>query len=157
MNLFEYDVRIRNFEFEVDEETGEILNSDELDALEMERESKVESLALYVKELRAEADALKNEEGALAKRRKAASNKADSIASYLASVLNNEKFKTSKVAISYRTSRPLRCEDESVVPDEWFRVTTNRELDKASIKEAIADGVEVPGCSIDEVKNIQIK
>ena len=41
----------------VDLETGEILDTEKLDALQMEREAKLEGVALWVKDLRAEAEA----------------------------------------------------------------------------------------------------
>ena len=55
----------------VDMETGEILDSDRLTALQMEREAKLEGVALWVKDLKAEADAVKAEADKLTARKKA--------------------------------------------------------------------------------------
>ena len=46
MNLFEIENEIMNC---WDQETGEILDSDRLDQLEMERDTKIENIALYIK------------------------------------------------------------------------------------------------------------
>ena len=45
----------------VDMETGEILDTEKLTALQMERERKLEGVALWVKDLSAEAAAVKEE------------------------------------------------------------------------------------------------
>lgn len=59
--LYEIDADIVNC---IDTETGEILDFDSLDALNMERDAKIEGVALYVKQLQAEAEAIKAEEKA---------------------------------------------------------------------------------------------
>lgn len=62
---------------EIDEETGEILNAEELDKLAGAFDEKVESVACYIKNLTAFAGDLKEEEANLAKRRKSAEKKVD--------------------------------------------------------------------------------
>ena len=59
-----------------DTETGEILDVERLQQLQLEKGQKIEGVALYIKNLDAEAAALKTEEAALAERRKAKENKA---------------------------------------------------------------------------------
>ena len=54
----------------VDEETGEIIDLEKLEALNIERDKKVEGIALAVKNYAAEAKAIKEEEEKLAKRRR---------------------------------------------------------------------------------------
>ena len=61
----------------VDLETGEVIDTEKLDALQMEREKKVEAVACWVKDLKAEAEAIKAEKQILADRQKAAENKAE--------------------------------------------------------------------------------
>lgn len=61
----------------IDEETGEILDAKRLDALQMEREKKLENVACWVKNLLADADAIKAERRQLEEREKAARNKAE--------------------------------------------------------------------------------
>ena len=68
MNLFEIENEIMNC---WDQETGEILDSDRLDQLEMERDTKIENIALYIKNLTADAEALKAEKQSFAERQKA--------------------------------------------------------------------------------------
>ena len=76
MNLFEIKNEIMNC---WDQETGEIFDSKKMDQLEMERDTKIENIALYIKNLTADAEALKTEKQSFAERQKAAENKAESL------------------------------------------------------------------------------
>ena len=99
MTLYEINEAILNC---VDEETGEIIDMEKLDNLQLAFDEKVEGLACWVKELLAEAEAVKKEKDTLANRQKTLENKASSVKNFLSSILNGQKFKTSKVVISYR-------------------------------------------------------
>ena len=59
MTLYEIDKAILDFEFEVDEESGEILNASELDELQMARDDKIEGISLWIKNLEAEKEAIR--------------------------------------------------------------------------------------------------
>ena len=76
MKLYEIDQALVDL---VDNETGEIIDIEVFDSLQMERDEKIESIALYIKDLKAEAEALKAEKLAFAERQKVAENKAESL------------------------------------------------------------------------------
>ena len=144
----------------VDMETGEILA---LDALQMEREKKLENVACYVKNLMADAEALKAEKEALAKREQAARKKADSLKAWLTDKLHGEKLTTARAAISFRKS-----EQVNVISPDIFTVWAaenhnelltyrNPDINKTAVKAAIKNGMELPGVEIVEKQNIQIK
>ena len=95
-----------------DLETGEIIDQTKLDALQMERERKLENVALWVKDLRAEAEAIGNEVQALNARKKAAERKAEALKTWLGEALAGEVFKTPKVRISYTHNSRLNVTDE---------------------------------------------
>ena len=67
MKLYEIDQAIMDC---IDMETGEIVNEELLNDLQMERDAKIENVALWIKELKAEAEALKAEKLAFAERQK---------------------------------------------------------------------------------------
>jgi ssDNA-binding Zn-finger/Zn-ribbon topoisomerase 1 len=74
MNLYEIAAAITAL---VDPETGELLDFDAFDALNLERERKIENIGCWIKDLSAEAAAIKAEEDALKKRREALESKRD--------------------------------------------------------------------------------
>lgn len=156
MTLYEINEKLRDFEFEIDEETGEIMNEDELDALEMSRAEKMRNICMLIKNYRAEAAVLKAEADAFTRRYKHAKNEAENLANYLQRELRGEGFKCTEAAVSYRKSEVVECDDISLVPADFLRYK-EPEIDKAGIKAAIKNGVEIRGCRLVERQNIQIK
>lgn len=145
---------------QVDEETGEVLIDPEaLDALLMERTEKLEGVALAVKNIVAEATAIKAEEDALKKRRQALEKKKDGLMKYLSSALDGEKLETAKVAVSYRRSVSAKVVDEDAFwqnPAEAF-VRTKREANIEAIKAVLKDGGIIPGAALVENVSMTIK
>ena len=91
MNLYAInDLITQAFDSAVDMETGEIVNEEAyeaLDCLQMEFNQKVEGILLWIKNLSAEAEALKKEKMAFADRQAAAERKAESLKKYISGVL----------------------------------------------------------------------
>ena len=142
----------------IDQETGEIIDLDRLEALEMERDRKISNVACWIKDLRAEAEAIKAEKQALDKRQKAAENKAESLKEWLAKVLQGEKFKDSRCAISYRKSERVDFSDSfdfNSLPDYMKKVTV--EPRKTEIKDYLKTGATIEGVELVESSNIQIR
>ena len=156
MNLYDIEYEITNC---VDSETGEIIDEKRLDALQMAREKKIENILLWIKNLKSEAGALREEEKKLADRRQSDEKKAESLTQYVQNVLNGEKFKTSRVVVSYRKSEAVIVDDLQLMQetcDEYLKYK-DPEPDKAKIKAALKDGITVPGCHLEERQNITIK
>ena len=159
MTLYELTEQLANFDFEIDEETGEITNMDELDQIQMDRDEKLKNCVLWYKNCKAEADALKAEKMNLQKRQQIAEKKADRMKSYLDFCLKGEQFTPKddvRVRVSYRKSDQVVCDDITMVPNEYFRHRAP-ELDKNKIKQDLKAGVGVRGCALITKKNIQIK
>ena len=155
MTLYEIDNEIMNC---IDEETGEIIDIDRLNALEMERDRKISNVACWIKDLKAEAEAIKAEKQALDKRQKAAENKAESLKGWLQGILQGEKFKDSRCAISYRKSERVDFADNfnfDSLPDSMKKVTI--EPKKTEIKEFLKAGATLEGVELVESSNIQIR
>ena len=155
-NLYELDKLIEEFEFEIDEETGEITNMQDLDSLQLARDTKVENIALWVKNLKADAEAYKREKDSFAQKERFAKNKADRLVAYLQEALAGEKFKTDRVTISYRKSESVEVDDPSILPQMFFKEQEPK-IDKAGIKESIKAGTLVAGAHLVEKQNLQIK
>ena len=155
MKLYEIVEELRNFQFDVDEETGEILNADELDKLELARNEKIENICLMIKNLKADAAAYKAEKDSFAEKEKRAKSEADRLADYLQRMLDGETFKSTRASVTYRKSEAVEC-DMELVPDYYLRYK-EPEPDKAKIKKAIKSGIEVDGCCLVENISMQIK
>lgn len=153
MNLFEIDNAILSC---VDLESGEIIDTEKLDQLQMERDRKIENIACWIKNLTAEAEALKKEKQALAHRQTVAENKAESLKRRLASYLAGQKFSTSKVAISFRKTSSVNVTDIEQIPEEFLKYA-DPTVDKPAIKSAIKAGAVIAGAEIVEGQSISIK
>ena len=153
-NLYEIDKAILDC---VDCETGEIIDQELLDALMMERSEKIESVALWVKNLESDAAAYKAEKEAFANREKQATEKAKRLKEWLARVCEGEKFTTTKCAVSFRTSEAVEIAEGAAIPGEYMRTKTVSEPDKTALKAALKSGVEVEGCQIVQKLNTSIR
>lgn len=162
MTIYEIDQTIMNLLGQVDEETGEALfDVEQLEALQMERDRKIENLALAYKNLIAEAKAIKAEEEALSKRRKVTENEAERAKNYLEFVLNGETYKSAKAAVSYRRSESVEIQPDFV---EWAyhnnpSLLRMREpdADKTAIKAALKNGEEIPYAVLVPKQSMTIK
>ena len=155
MNLYEIDDAILEC---VDTETGDIIDVERLEALELERDTKISNIACWIKDLNAEAEAIKAEKQALDKRQKVSENKAESLKRYLQGYLGGAKYKDGRCAISYRNSESVEFDenlDVSTLPSDLVKVKV--EPSKTLIKQAIKDGRTVEGCHIVSKENIQIR
>ena len=158
MTLFEINEQIQKaIELGFDPETGEILDASALEQLQIDRDEKVENICLYIKDLKAEAVALDNEKKALDARKAAAEKKSDSLSRYLQAMLDGEKFKTPRCAVSYRKTQAVNIVDENLIPNEYLRFKTTSAPDKTAIKDAIKAGKDVPGATLEERQSMTIK
>ena len=140
----------------IDLETGEVIDTERLDALQMERDAKIENVALWIKDLKAEAEAIKAEKMALAERQRVAENKAESLKNWLAYALDGQKFSTAKCAVSFRKTEKVEISDVGMIRlmKEHDELLTYKdpEPNKTAIKQALKDGLTVQGVQL--VQNI---
>ena len=118
----------------------------------MERDTQLENVACWIKNLKAEAEAIKKEKQVLADRQKAAENRADSLKKWLAYTLNGEKFKTAKCSVSFRNTESVEVTEEGLenLMKEHDELLTykNPEPNKTAIKAALKDGLNVEGVQL---------
>lgn len=162
MRLYEINAALEELLNQQDPETGELTcDLDQLDTLMMERDEKLEGLALYCKNADAEAKAIREEEKTLAERRRSLENKAERAKGFLAEQLAGEKFTTPKVAVSWRKSQAVQLDDDFL---PWAKQYGDRYLsykdpdpDKKAIAAALKAGEAVPGAELVTNLNMQIK
>lgn len=161
MTLYEIDQRITEL---VDPETGELLDFDAFAELQLERENKIEGMALWVKDLSATAAAIKAEIDTLTERKKSAERKAESLKRYLSEILQGEKFSTPRCAVSFRRSTSVQVDDsESLV--RWLEQNglddclkyKEPEVSKTEVGKLLKSGTPVPFAHLEEKQSVGVK
>lgn len=145
-------------DIEVDPETGEILNADALHAVEVEAAAKIEATALYLRELDAEAKAAKEEADRMLDRVKSMQKRSDYLKAMLIEALHaTGKVKTSRVTVSIRTTQAVAIEEGANLPEAYTTVKTTVSPNKIAIKQALIDGIDVPGCRLEARESVSIR
>lgn len=161
-NLFEINQAMMDaWDAAIDPETGE-LDADALaafEALQMARDEKVENIGCWIKNLNADAAALKEESKNMNERAKRAERKADGLKRYLEAALHGEKFQSTRCAISWRRSTSVEVDEAELpdLPEQYVRRKVTVEADKTAIKDALKAGEVIEGCRLVEKQSIQIK
>lgn len=148
----------------VDVETGELLEWERLEELQVEKEQKLEGVALYIKDLLGDADKIKAEEKALAERRKAKEAKADRLKEYLTNALDGQKLETPRVRLSFRASTGVEINDELALltwleknhQDQCIKYKMP-EISKSEVGKLLKAGQEMPGAALVERSNLQMR
>lgn len=172
MNLYEIDAALvealeKGYYEEFISEDGEF---DEegftayLNELKMAQDAKLENLACFIKNIEAEAKAIKDEEAALAARRKTKELKVQRLKDYLQGFMQFKElnsFESARCKVSFRKSTKLDVTDNDKVK-AWAEQHDllrykEPELMKTEITKLLKDGEEIDGCRLIEVKNLQLK
>lgn len=140
MTIYEIDNAILQL---IDPETGELLDYDAFASLNMERDTKIENMVLWVKDLRAEENAIASEIASLKKRKESAGKKADRLEEYLAEILGGNKWSSPKAVITFRNTPSVQVDDGFVA---WALLNNDSllsykepEPSKKAIKAYLAD------------------
>ena len=161
MKLFEIDERLAacvkiSDDQAVDAETGEVIDIEAVEALEMEREQKIENIGMWIKDLTAQSEALKSEKNKLAEREKSAKNKAERLKEFLTAYLDGKKFETARVAIKFRSVQSVSVPDVTALPEKYWRIKPP-EADKTAIKNALKAGEVIEGAELVKKQSISVK
>ena len=163
-----------------DNESGEILNEDELfkaiNETTMELDKKIDNIGAYIKNLESEVEAIKEEKKKLSSRQKTKENRINSLKRYLdgyfrysqANYFNDEtgkvkfhKFESPRCVISYRKSDSVNIIDVNKVPQEYIkpRVLKEDDVRKSDIKDYLKkhENETIDGVELLHNKNISIK
>ena len=161
MTIYDIDQRILEL---VDPETGELLDFDAFDELKMERDRKIESMALWVKELTATASAIKAEVDTLIERKNAVERRCESLKRYLAEILQGEKFTTPRCAVSFRKSTSVQVDDQDQLV-RWLEQNgyddcvkyKEPEVSKAEVGKLLKSGMPVPFAHLENKQSVGVK
>jgi ubiquinone biosynthesis protein Coq4 len=167
MTLFELSQDYKNFLQAIEDGLiPEDAINDSLESISGLIEDKADNIACMIKNLNAEALAIKTEEQALAERRKAKEKQVERLKEYLSETLlsvNYTKIETARNKISFRKSESVYIANEEEFI-EWctkehddFLTYKAPTLNKTMIKSALASGEVIEGASIVSKQNMQIK
>lgn len=147
----------------VDPETGE-LNAhalSELAALNESVEDATANLACYIRELELEADSVKTVALSSAERAGKLTKQAERYRDYVKAALEAaglERVKDSRITLALQNNpERVQVDNESGLPLEFMRVTTQSVPDKVAIKIALNAGREINGCSLIATRRLSIK
>ena len=161
MTLYEIDQKMQSL---VDPETGDLMDYEAFAALQMDREKKIENMALWVKDLSAEAKAIKEEEDNLRDRRRGMENKAERLKTYLSIALGGEKFQTARCAVSFRKTASVQIDDQDNLI-RWLEQNgyddclkyKEPEVSKTELGKLMKSGTPVPFAYIKESQSVGVK
>lgn len=139
----------------VDPETGEIADFEAFEKLNLDLDTKIKNIALWIVNLRSDAEQLEEQEKKFHDRKTAAKNKAESLKNLLDGFLSGEKRSYPEVVISYRKSEQVTVKEDAKLDDRFLRIKT--EIDKTALKDALKHGESIEGARLEVKNNIQIK
>lgn len=149
----------------VDTETGEILTWQDFDSLfnglEGKREDKIRAVCLKIKDMEAQALAVKSILDGYKKRYESYTKGAKRLNDYLQFCLNGEKFECPEAVVKYTKSKAVVIDASkyNVIPAEYIKEHELKESDfnKTAIKKALQEGKKIPGCSIEDRVSMKVK
>lgn len=144
----------------VDTESGEVFSlAERLEALQLEKEQKVESVALYAGDIIERKAALDARIKALQDVSKGLQKQIDGLTNYILFATENSGLETSNVLVKVKKNAPKTIiENEAELPECFIRTVTKVETspDKTAIKKAIQAGEIVPGAHLENSYSVTI-
>jgi thioesterase domain-containing protein len=141
--------------------------ADTLEAVQAEFNDKAEAIGLYIKNLSAEAEAIKAEVDALLERLRAKNNKVESLKNYLLSAMQasgKAKIETARIRLSVANNPPsVDIEDEGLFAD-WAKenkpellIPQPPKISRQDIKNLLNSGTSIPYCALKVKQSLRIK
>ena len=126
--------------------------TDTLEGLSGEMEEKAINVAKFMRNIEATANAIKEAETAMAKRRKALENRASWMKDYLKGSMEHTGI--TKIECPYfklsiqKNPVSVSILNEKSIPEKFKEQVTSWKIDKTAIKEAIKSGESIPGAEL---------
>ena len=132
----------------IDVDTGEF-DEAMFEGLKIERDKKIENIALWVLEDEAMAKSIKEQENKLKERREILEQRVEKRKEFLRYIAEGKKLKTDRVTVSYRKSDAVKIVNEEIIPPEFKAVKTSYSVCKDEIKKALKAGQAVNGAELE--------
>lgn len=161
MHLYEIDSAIAAL---IDMETGEIQDYESFETLQMARDQIIENMGLVLKNAAAASAAIKAEMDALRSRKEAADRTVERMKEYIMQATGGQKFETPRVRLSFRSSTRVEISNEEVLLN-WLESNNKEncikyktpEISRSEVGKLLKNGEEVPGATLAEYRNLQVK
>ena len=152
MNIYQIDAAIMAL---ADPETGEISDWEAFEQLQLAKETKIENVVCWYKNLMANVEAIKAEEAKLQERRKELENQASRKLQYIREALSGQPFETARCQVKWRKTTSCKFIDESVVV-AWLEKHghhdavkyTTPTANKNSVTALLKEKKEIPGAEL---------
>lgn len=157
MNLYELSLSFQEVQnMDLDSE----VMKDTLDSIEDAIENKAENIAKLIRNLESDVSAYKEEEDRLKTKRQATENKVKWLKTYLEDnmkMTGKTKFKSGMFNFAIQKNpASVNITDEKIIPGE-FLIPQPPKVDKTSLKEALKNGIEVPGAELKQTEGLRIR
>ena len=149
-------VKLDNRDGFVNIETGELIDTEALDALKLERDTKIRNIACWIRNLDAEEFALGEQEKIFKNRKQAVHNKKEQLKSYLAAFLNGAKWKNNEVSISWRKSTSVEVTDVKKLSSYYLRYK-EPEVNKTLLGNDLKAGIKLDGAVLVDKNNMSVR
>lgn len=161
LSLYHIDQALENL---VDHDTGEVLDFDAFEELQMARDAKIEGIVCWTKNLAAEVKAIREEEKELAERRKELEAKRDKLLGYVDRALDGAPFQTAKCSVTFRKSTAVEitsmdalvkwCMDNGYDGKVTYAAPT---VAKSDITALLKAGTAIDGAELVPRRNMGVK
>jgi hypothetical protein len=134
--------------------------SEQLAITEEQLQNKSVAYSFVIKQMDADVDIISAEISRLQNLKKQREKASDYLKERIKHAMDTfqiDEIKTPLVKINFRKSETVEVDDVNQLPAAFKVVKVTEQADKAAIKAALKDGVEVAGCSIATHRNLQIK
>lgn len=132
----------------IDADTGEF-DEAMFEGLKIERDKKIENIALWVLEDEAMAKSIKEQENKLKERREILEQRIEKRKEFLRYIAEGKKLKTDRVTVSYRASKAVKIVNEEIIPIKYKTVKTAVSVSKDDIKKDLQAGKTVEGAELE--------
>lgn len=162
MRLYEIDLEFQELLASLEENEGEITEelNEKLKINEEDFENKALNYRSMVMHLRSEVEAAKLEKTRVGKYQKSKERSIERLTNALDAAMKMRNLRDLdfgvKGKVSYRKSTAVSV-IEDILSDEWFNETKTLKPNKEELKKALKEGTVIPGATLVENDNIQIK
>ena len=145
----------------VDEETGEIVGTEELQAVQLSAEAKIVSTGKYLAMRRVTLEGMKQAAKNIQARIKTEERRQAWLESQMISAMqtmDSKLIEAPDVAIQVRQNpESVMIFDEAQIPADFIKAKMETSIDKTAIKSALKSGKDVPGAKLTRTQKLVIK